>query len=131
MKDINTFKAAHTNAAIAAVFNDADNSAAGFLARLMEQGIATRSEANPYALTWASAKYGCPLNADGQRGIGLDSKHAKYAAAAKAKNRVLNRIFNDEIVTPPTSKHTDNVAKLLKQFEKLTPAQRKKFLAAI
>lgn len=44
--------------AIAKVFDDADNSSAGFAARLMEQGIGDRETARPYAQLWAVNKYG-------------------------------------------------------------------------
>lgn len=132
MKAINAFKAAHTNAAIAAVFTDADNSAAGFLARLMEQGIATRSEAEPYALVWASEKYGCPL-AENERGVGFNTEHAKYEAARKAKARVLKRIFSDEEVEPVEAKKQKfDAAKAAKQLKaKYTKAQLEKILALL
>ena len=132
MKAINAFKAAHTSAAIASVFNDADNSAAGFLARLMEQGIATRSEAEPYALVWASEKYGCPLT-ENQRGVGFSTEHAKYANAKQAKTRVLNRIFADEQVgSAEAKKKKFDAAKEAKQLKaKYTKAQLEKILALL
>ncbi len=132
MKAIQAFTALHSNAAVAAVFNDADNSAAEFLARLMEQGIATRAEAEPFALLWASDKYKCPL-AENQRGVGFDTEHAKYEVAKKAKNRVLNRIFNDEVAEPATPKKVkfdaEKVAKQIKS--KYTKAQLAAILALL
>lgn len=132
MKAINEFKAAHTNASVAAVFNDADNAAADFLARLMAQGIGTRGEAKPFALVWASTKYGCPL-AENQRGVGFDTTHAKYEVARKAESRVLNRIFNDEQVESATPKKikfdAEKAAKQLKS--KYTKAQLEKILALL
>lgn len=133
MKAIQAFKALHSNTAVAAVFNDADNSAANFLARLMEQGISTRAEAEPFALLWASDKYECPLNAENQRGVGFDTKHRKYEVAKKAKNRVLNRIFNDEVSEPATPKKpkfdAEKVAKQIKA--KYTKAQLAAILALL
>lgn len=132
MKAIQAFKALHSNTAVAAVFNDADNSAAEFLARLMEQGIATRAEAEPFALLWASDKYECPL-AENQRGVGFDTEHRKYEVAKKAKNRVLNRIFNDEVSEPATPKKpkfdAEKVAKQIKA--KYTKAQLAAILALL
>jgi hypothetical protein len=132
MKAITAFKAAHTSAAIASVFNDADNSAADFLARLMSQGVATRSEAEPYALVWASEKYGCPLT-ENQRGVGFDTEHAKYENAKKAKSRVLNRIFADEQVESVAAKKKKfDAAKEAKQLKaKYTKAQLEKILALL
>lgn len=132
MKAIQAFVAMHTNASVSAVFNDADNSAAEFLARLMEQGIATRAEAEPFALLWASEKYGCPL-AENQRGVGFNTEHAKYETAKKAKNRVLNRIFNDEVSEPSEAKKAKfDAAKVAKQLHaKYTKAQLKAILALL
>lgn len=60
------------------VFNDADNSSAGFAARLMEQGIGDRETAKPYAVLWAVKKYG-------------SIKH--NSAGEQALYRVLRRCF--------------------------------------
>jgi len=132
MKAIQAFVAMHTNASVSAVFNDADNSAAEFLARLMEQGIATRAEAEPFALLWASEKYGCPLS-ENQRGVGFNTEHGKYETAKKAKNRVLNRIFNDEVAETATPKKAkfdaEKAAKHLKT--KYTKAQLAAILALL
>ena len=128
MKAIQAFVAMHSNTAVAAVFNDADNSAAEFLARLMEQGIATRAEAEPFALLWASDKYGCPLS-ENQRGVGFNTEHGKYETAKKAKNRVLNRIFNDEVSETATPKKAKFDAK--KAAEQLKTKYTKAQLAAI
>lgn len=69
--------------AIAKVFDDADNSSAGFAARLMEQGIGDRETARPYAQLWAVNKYG-------------NIKH--NSAGEQAMYRVLRRCFpKDEL----------------------------------
>jgi hypothetical protein len=132
MKAIKAFVALHSNTAVAAVFNDADNSAANFLARLMEQGIATRAEAEPFALLWASEKYGCPLS-ENQRGVGFNTSHAKYETSKSAKNRVLNRIFNDEIRESSAPKKVKfDAAKAAKQIKaKYTKAQLAAILALL
>lgn len=115
MKALKAFLALHANSAVAAVFDEADNSAASFLARLMEQGIATRGEAEPFALVWASSKYGCPL-VEGERGMRLSDASPKYEAAKSAKRRVLNRIFNDEVVVEKKAAKfdADKAAKAIK-----------------
>ena len=132
MKAIQSFVAMHTNASVSAVFNDADNSAAEFLARLMEQGIATRAEAEPFALLWASEKYGCPLS-ENQRGVGFNTSHAKYETSKSAKNRVLNRIFNDEVREPSAAKKAKfDAEKAAKQLKtKYTKAQLAAILALL
>ena len=132
MKAIQSFVAMHTNASVSAVFNDADNSAAEFLARLMEQGIATRAEAEPFALLWASDKYGCPLS-ENQRGVGFNTTHAKYETSKSAKNRVLNRIFNDELRESSAAKKAKfDAAKAAKQLKtKYTKAQLQAILALL
>ena len=132
MKAIKAFVALHSNTAVAAVFNDADNSAANFLARLMEQGIATRAEAEPFALLWASEKYGCPLS-ENQRGVGFNTSHAKYETSKSAKNRVLNRIFNDEVRESSAPKKVKfNAEKAAKQIKaKYTKAQLAAILALL
>ena len=132
MKAIKAFVALHSNTAVAAVFNDADNSAANFLARLMEQGIATRSDAEPFALLWASEKYGCPLS-ENQRGVGFNTEHGKYEVAKIAKNRVLNRIFNDEVSESSAPKKVKfDAAKAAKQIKaKYTKAQLAAILALL
>lgn len=132
MKAIQSFVAMHTNASVSAVFNDADNSAAEFLARLMEQGIATRAEAEPFALLWASDKYGCPLS-ENQRGVGFNTSHAKYETSKSAKNRVLNRIFNDELRESSAAKKAKfDAAKAAKQLKtKYTKAQLQAILALL
>jgi hypothetical protein len=132
MKAIKAFVALHSNTAVAAVFNDADNSAAEFLARLMEQGIATRAEAEPFALLWASEKYGCPLS-ENQRGVGFNTSHAKYETSKSAKNRVLNRIFNDEVRESSAPKKVKfDAEKAAKQIKaKYTKAQLAAILALL
>ena len=47
--------------AVYAVFNLADKSSASFAEQLLEQGIASRAEAKPFAMTWASEKYEAKL----------------------------------------------------------------------
>jgi hypothetical protein len=101
--------------------------------KMLDQGIGDRATASPFALTWASGKYGVKL-VKGQRGLALDQTAKNYEAARKAVQRVLNVCFpamEKPQAAPKESNQADPVAKLLKSFEKLTAAQRKKFLAAV
>lgn len=68
---------------IESVFNDADNSSAGFAARLLAAGIGDRESARPYAELWAIKKHG-------------NIKH--NSAGEQAMYRVLRRCFpKDEL----------------------------------
>jgi len=124
---MNVFK----NDAVAAIFN-AIILDVSYTEQLCSHGIGDRATARPFALTWAASKYGVKL-VEGQRGLSLDQTSAKYETARKAVQRVLDVCFPDmeKPKAATESKQVDPVAKLLKSFEKLTAAQRKKFLAAI
>ena len=102
--------------------------------QLFAQGIGDKATARPFALTWASAKYSIKL-VEGQRGLSLDKAAKNYETARKAVQRVLDVCFPamelSSAAAPKESNQADPVAKLLKSFEKLTAAQRKKFLAAV
>tara|TARA_R110000868_G_scaffold112176_3_gene302288 strand:- start:5689 stop:6087 length:399 start_codon:yes stop_codon:yes gene_type:complete len=75
-------------AAISAIFDDANESATSFLERLMAQGLGDRAAARPYALRWASQKYGVKIKI-GQRGECLP----KDSAADEAVKRVLTACY--------------------------------------
>lgn len=75
-------------AAISAIFNAADDSSTSFLERLMAQGLGDRATARPYALRWASQKYGEKI-VEGQRGEMLP----KDSAADLAVKRVLTACY--------------------------------------
>jgi hypothetical protein len=102
--------------------------------KMLDQGIGDKATARPFALTWAAAKYSVKL-VKGQRGLALDQTAKNYEAARKAVQRVLDVCFpameTASVAAPKESNQADPVAKLLKSFEKLTAAQRKKFLAAV
>jgi hypothetical protein len=124
-----TFDNAVVNATFDAIINDVSHTEA-----LLDQGIGDKATARPFALTWAAAKYSVKL-VKGQRGLALDQTAKNYEAARKAVQRVLDVCFpameTASVAAPKESKQADPVAKLLKSFEKLTAAQRKKFLAAV
>lgn len=115
--------------AIFAVFTDADKSSASFAERLFALGVADRATAKPLAMEWAAKKYGVTIE-QGQRG----AKLPRDSAAEKAMNRVLGLCFPATDLpkaTPAASNQQDVVAKLLKAYAKLTPAEKRKFKAAI
>lgn len=85
------------NAAIIAIFNEANDSATSFLERLMAQGLGDRATARPYALRWASQKYGVKIE-QGQRG----EKLPKDSAADLAVKRVLEACYGPA-TTPASS----------------------------
>lgn len=75
-------------AAISAIFDAADNSATGFLERLMAEGLGDRATARPFVLRWASKKYNVKI-VEGQRGEMLP----KGSAADTAVKRVLQACY--------------------------------------
>ena len=120
------------NDAVAAIFNAIIDDVS-YTEQMLSHGIGDRATARPFALTWAASKYGVKL-VDGQRGLSLDQTSAKYETARKAVQRVLDVCFPDmekPKAAPKESKQVDEVAKVLQAFEKLTAAQKKKFLAAV
>ena len=56
------------NAAIFAIFTDADNSSLSFAERLLAEGIGDKATARPYAVAWAAKKHTIKTK-PGQRGL--------------------------------------------------------------
>ena len=116
--------------AVFAVFNDADKSSASFTERLLALGIGSRGDARPLAMEWASKKYGVALK-DGQRGLTFAKRDTD---AERAMNRVLQLCFpsaDKPNVKRAANNKTDAVAKLLKSYNALTGAEKRRFLASI
>ena len=118
--------------AVFKVFSDADNSSANFTERLLELGIASRSEAKPLCIEWASTKHKEPTRMGNQ---GLTFKR-RNSAAERAVSRVLGVCYPKADAPKPktkpkTSKKTDPVAKLVKSYQGLTAAQKRRFLASV
>jgi len=117
--------------AVFKVFSDADSSSANFTERLLELGIASRKEAKPLCMEWASGKYKEPTRMGNQ---GLTFKR-RGTAAERAMNRVLSVCYPKadapKPAKPKTSKKTDPVAKLVKSYQALTAAQKRRFLASV
>jgi hypothetical protein len=117
--------------AVFKVFSDADNESANFTERLLELGIASRKEAKPLCMEWASAKHNEPTRMGNQ---GLTFKR-RSTNAERAMNRVLSvcypKVDAPKPTKPKTSKKTDPVAKLVKSYQGLTAAQKRRFLASV
>ncbi len=118
----------------AQVFDAAESASVNFGEAMMQLGIGSRAEAKPHALQWASKKYGVPIRS-GQRGDGFDRVNGgkKAEAAHKAVQRVLDIIYppSDLPSGKSEAKQADPVAQLLKKFNNLTAAQKKRFLAGV
>ena len=116
--------------AIFRIFDLADSSSASFAEQLLALGIASRSDARPLAMEWASKKYNEPTK-DGLRGLTFKRRGT---AAEQTVTRVLQVCFPS--ADKPKSKaktvnKTDAVAKLLKAYEALSGAEKRRFKAAL
>lgn len=111
-----------------AVFNKADNSSVEFLSLLLPLGIASRTDAKPLVIEWASKKYNCKAF-KGQRGMTFK----QGSTARMAMNRVLDRIFGGETkpTAPKVSNKVDAVKSLVTRFNKLTASEKRRFLASV
>ena len=119
--------------AVFAVFNDADNESASFAVRLMELGIASRAEAKPFAMDWASKKHNNEPIKMGQRGMTFVRRDTN---AEKAMNRVLQVCYpSADAPKPKTGKRTANkvdaVAKLVEKYTALSAREKRRFLKSI
>ena len=122
------------NAAVFAIFTDADNSSLSFAERLLAEGIGDRATARPYAVAWAAKKHGIAVK-EGQRGLTFDSKDKKaIEAAQKSVTRVLEVCFpsvdapsagSKTAAKPKTDAVQREAQRILKNF---TPAQRRKLI---
>lgn len=88
-------KAINTTAAFAAIDAFAagiDNARITLCNALIKAGVTTREDAMPVVTAWAAQRTGCPL-VEGLRSakgtMVLDSTHATYEAAKKARYRVM------------------------------------------
>lgn len=118
--------------AVYAVFNEADKSSASFAVRLMELGIASRAEARPHAVEWASKKYDVKTKM-GQRGLTFVKRDTD---AERACDRVLEVCYpKADAPKPKTPKATANkvdaVAKVVKAYTALTAVEKRRFLKSI
>ncbi len=115
--------------AIYAVFADADNESASFAVRLMELGIASRAEAKPFAMEWASKKHS---NEPIKQGLQGPTFVRRDTAAEKAMNLVLAICYPKVDQPKPTTKKsannkTDPVEALFKKWKALSAAEKRRF----
>ena len=112
-----------------AIFDDADNSSASFAEQLMALGIASRAEARPFAVEWASKKHKNEPLKKSQRG-GMTFKR-RGTAAEQAVTRVLDICYprGTKPVKPKAKKNhkQDAVASLFKKWEALSGAEKRRF----
>ena len=111
-----------------AVFNKADDVSVNLLSELLVLGIASRTDAKPLVIEWASKKYNCKPY-EGQRGLTFK----QGSTARMAMNRVLDRIFGGETKPskPKVSNKVDPVKSLVTRFSKLTASEKRRFLASV
>ena len=119
--------------AVFAVFDLADKSSASFAERLMSLGIASRAEARPHAVEWASKKYSNEPIKQGQSGLTFVKRDTN---AERACDRVLEVCYpKADAPKPKTAKATANkvdaVAKVVKAYTALTAVEKRRFLKAI
>ena len=119
--------------AVYAVFDLADKSSASFAEKLMSLGIASRAEARPHAIEWASKKYSNEPIKQGQRGLTFVKRDTN---AERACDRVLEVCYpKADAPKPKTAKATANkvdaVAKVVKAYTALTAVEKRRFLKSI
>lgn len=113
--------------AIYAVFTDADNQSASFAVQLMELGIASRAEAKPFAMEWASKKHGNEPIKQGLQGMTFVKRDT---AAERAMNRVLSVCYPKADMPKPKKKSAnkvDPVAQLFTKWQALSAAEKRRF----
>jgi len=108
----------------------ADISSASLLDTLLSNGVASRTDALPYVVFYVSELPTTKRKPyEGQRGWTFGRGNAED----KRVNRILNNIFVDveRDNKPAKSKKLDKVARLVKTYEGMTAAEKRRFLASI
>lgn len=110
-------------------FDLADDSSASFADKLLSAGIASRAEAQPYAMAWAVARYPGTSIKKGQRGPTFTQRNS---AAEQAMYRVLQVCFPKADAPKPKTKKAsankqDAVEKLFKAWSALSGAEKRRF----
>jgi hypothetical protein len=120
-----------TYRAIVPTLKLADIESASLLDVLLNNGVGTRTDALPYVVFYVSELPTTKRKPyEGQRGWTFGRGNAED----KRVNRILNNIFvdvNADTKKPKTSKKTDKVAQLKSAFDKLTSAERRRFLLSL
>jgi hypothetical protein len=122
---------ARTYRAIVPTLKLADIPSARLLDTLLVNGVGTRKDAVPYVVFYVSELSTTTRKPyEGQRGWTFGRGNAEQ----KRTDRILDNIFVDvesDAKKPKTNKKTDVVTKLVATYEKLTAAQKRRFLASI
>jgi hypothetical protein len=109
----------------------ADISSASLLDTLLSNGVGTRKDAVPYVVFYVSELPSATRKPyEGQRGWTF----GRGTAEQKRTDRILDNIFVDvdaDAKKPKASKKTDKVAQLKSAFDKLTSAERRRFLLSL
>ena len=109
----------------------ADISSASLLDTLLKNGIGTRKDAVPYVVFYVTQLPKVTRKPyEGQRGWTF----GRGTAEQKRTDRILDNIFVDveaDARKPKKNNKTDAVSKLVATYEKLTAAQKRRFLASI
>jgi hypothetical protein len=120
-----------TYRAIVPTLKLADIESASLLDTLLANGVGTRKDAVPYVVFYVSQLPTTKRKPyEGQRGWTF----GRGTAEQKRTDRILDNIFvdvNADTKKPKTSKKTDKVAQLKSAFEKLTSAERRRFLLSL
>ena len=120
-----------TYRAIVPTLKLADIESASLLDVLLNNGVGTRTDALPYVVFYVSELPTTKRKPyEGQRGWTFGRGNAED----KRVNRILNNIFvdvNADAKKPKASKKTDKVAQLKSAFDKLTSAERRRFLLSL
>ena len=126
----------NTYRAIVPTLKLADIESASLLDVLLKHGVGTRKDAVPYVVFYVSQIPSTDKDQPrrkpymGQRGWTF----GRGTAEQKRTDRILDNIFTDvnaDSKKPNKSKKTDAVTKLVASYEKLTSAQKRRFLASI
>ena len=109
----------------------ADISSASLLDTLLKNGIGTRKDAVPYVVFYVTQLPNVTRKPyEGQRGWTF----GRGTAEQKRTDRILDNIFvdvNSDTKKPKASKKKDKVAQLKSAFDKLTSAERRRFLLSL
>lgn len=120
-----------TYRAIVPTLKLADIESASLLDTLLSNGVGTRKDAVPYVVFYVTQLPTVTRKPyEGQRGWTF----GRGTAEQKRTDRILDNIFvdvNADAKKPKASKKTDKVAQLKSSFDKLTAAERRRFLLSL
>ena len=98
---------------------------------MQKAGYATVEECKPIVIEWACSKTGGTFKESSTGKIMLDSSHAKYETTKTVVRDVMLMIEGTTRRASSGKKEIDLIEEAMKLVAKMTPAQKKKFLAAL